>query len=105
MQDLLQINIEINKMFNFIGTYRLFGIIPLDIVAHLFVSTLITVMLLKMKRGYAVVFLAMIIIGSIKEYYDSFVMTSHILEHVKDMAVNLTYPTISFFIHRLKRKD
>ncbi len=105
MNDLIQINLEINKIFNFIGTYRLFGIIPLDIIAHLFISTVITIFLLKMKKGYGVVFLTMIILGSIKEYYDSFVMTSHILEHIKDMAVNLTYPTISFFIHKIKSKD
>jgi hypothetical protein len=105
MHELHQMNLEINKIFHFIGTYRLFGIIPLDIIAHLFISTVITVFLLKLKKGYGVVFLTMIIIGSIKEYYDSFVMTSHILEHVKDMAVNLTYPTISFFIHKIKTKE
>ncbi len=68
MNDLIQINLEINKIFNFIGTYRLFGIIPLDIIAHLFISTVITIFLLKMKKGYGVVFLTMIILGSIKEY-------------------------------------
>ena len=104
MKELLEINLEINKMFNFIGTYRLFGIIPLDIIAHLIVSILITVTLLRLKRGYGVVFFTMITLGLMKEYYDSFVMTSHLLEHTKDMIVNLFYPCLSYFIYKIKQR-
>ena len=95
---------ELNNFLGFIGTYQLFGLIPLDIIAHLLVSIFLTLTILKLTKSYLWVFLIIGSLGLFKEYYDSFSMTSNIAEHVKDMSVNFIYPIISFTISKIKRK-
>ena len=104
MKDLYLANTDLNNILSFIGTYQIFGIIPLDIVAHLIVTIALTIIILRLTKSYLLVFFVIFTLGIIKEYYDSFAMTSHILEHVKDMIVNLIYPLISFFISKIKEK-
>jgi hypothetical protein len=96
--------LSINSFLNFVGNYRIAGFFPLDILAHLLVSIIVTVTLRRKKYGYSVIFLTMLVLGISKEYYDSFVMNSHILEHTKDMIMNLIYPTISYGIYKIKKK-
>lgn len=94
----------IRDFFHFVSSYHIFGVIPLDIIAHLSVSTTITLLLRKMKMSYLVVFSTITLIGLTKEYYDWFAMTSSVPEFFKDMAMNFLYPTLSYAIYKLKKK-
>ena len=94
----------IHDFLAFVGSYQLFGVIPLDIIAHLTVSITITLLLLRFKKNYLLPFCVMLIIGLLKEYYDSFAMTNSMGEHIKDMCMNLLYPTVRYVIHRIKLK-
>ena len=104
MKEIYQSSPQLNNLLSFIGTYQLFGIIPLDIIAHLIVSIIITLIILRLTKSYLGVFLVLGTLGLVKEYYDSFSMTSTMIEHVKDMCVNFVYPLISYAISKLKRK-
>lgn len=97
--------LDINNILSFIGSFRLFGIIPLDIIAHLSISTIITIALRKLKSNYYSIILIISILGITKEIYDSTIVECHILEHVKDMCINITFPIISFFINEINKQD
>ncbi len=95
----------LHNTLGFISKTKIGGVVPLDIIAHVFVTILITNFLVKRKVKMFHVYFFIIIIGIIKEYFDSFVIGSTMIEHVKDMGVNLIYPTIVLMIRKIKNKD
>ncbi len=104
MKELYQAKEAIVDILEFIATYRLFGILPLDIIAHLVVSITITIIVLRYKKSYTWVFGILIVLGLAKEYYDSFALSANILEHIKDMIINLIYPLVRYGVKKLKEE-
>ena len=99
-------SIEINSLrdvFGFISTYKIAGIIPLDIIAHLLVGFLIMVFLLrKLNLKYHWSLLVVLIISLLKEYYDSLGPGRTMDEHLKDVLFTLVFPFIIGFIRFIK---
>lgn len=94
----------IHQFLGFISKTKIGGIVPLDIIAHLFVTIIITNFLISRKIKFLNIYIFILLIGIIKEYFDSFVIGATMGEHIKDLSVNMIYPTIVFSIKKLKGK-
>jgi hypothetical protein len=94
----------ITKVLQFISTYKIVGIIPLDLVAHFLVGMVWTIIGLKKDLSFKVVCTGLFLIALLKEVYDySFVYVTHWTEYASDFAITLLYIVVLFFVRKLKK--
>jgi hypothetical protein len=81
----------INNIFGYISNNDLFGVLPLDIICHVFVGLFMTKLFLRMKFSFTTIIVAVTALAIGKEYYDSFVLYNgnKTLEHLKDIFFTL----------------
>lgn len=98
---IIQPYIELQEFIN----ANSFAGIPLDILAHFFVSALITILLLKLKVRFKFTFFIILLIAILKEILDWHRQVSpEVLESAKDILVTLLYPIIIYKIADRKKK-
>lgn len=85
----------------YISKKQLFGFIPLDVICHGVIGTLITVIGLKKKWSFKKTFSLVLFLALFKELQDSFVMTYHWTESIKDIFVTIIYPVILYGARKL----
>lgn len=93
---------------NYITDHTFIGI-PLDMIAHFIVATLLTLVLLKLKLTIKRTFIIVFIVASIKECVDWKFQTrltpSQLkLESIKDIIVTVSYPGIIWYIRSRKNR-
>lgn len=89
---------EVHNLLGYISNTKIAGIIPLDIVMHLFVAYLIMVILLKCNVKIVRAYLIVLVLSLFKEVFDSFSLTNVIGENIKDLLVSMFFPTIQLLI-------
>lgn len=89
---------EVHNLLGYISNTKIAGIIPLDIVMHLFVAYLIMVILLKCNVKIIRAYLIVLVLSLFKEVFDSFSLTNVIGENIKDLLVSMIFPTIQLLI-------
>lgn len=89
---------EVHNLLGYISNTKIAGIIPLDIVMHLFVAYLIMVILLKCNVKIIRAYLIVLVLSLFKEVFDSFSLTNVIGENIKDLLVSMFFPTIQLLI-------
>lgn len=95
-----------------ISATRLFGFIPLGMILHITITTLISIFLLRRGMKFKHVFIIVFFIGLSKEILDSFVLNNTLQKHILDMCYNLSFLTLIYlrdklkiFIKKLKMKN
>lgn len=96
---------EINNLLRFISSYNILGFIPLDKLLHVIFGLIFTISLLRRKISLTKVFLWLAILEGVKEFYDSFVLNSKLIEHVLDFIATFTYPVMILIVRLIKRKN
>lgn len=92
-----------SEILRFISSYRIVGIIPLDLLLHFLVGMIWTIVGLRKDYSFKFVCIGLIIIALLKELYDyNFVYITHWSEYVSDFLVTLVYIAILFFTRKLK---
>lgn len=95
----------VHYLLGAISTSKLFGIIPVDIIAHLTLSAAITHQLLNLKWKSRHILITILALGLLKEYFDSFrIGGTTLFESSKDLIVTLLYPCIFLKINSKKRR-
>ncbi len=92
------------KILGFISKYQIFGIIPLNITLHLVISTTITIYLLKKKFKPLKVFIIIFMLGLLKEFFDANALGNTWQKHVRDMCINLFFPSLVLLVGYIKKK-
>lgn len=92
------------KILGFISKYQIFGIIPLNATLHLLISTLISIFLLKKKFKPVKVFIIIFMLGLLKELFDANALGNTWQKHVRDMCINLLFPTLIIIVNYIKKK-
>lgn len=85
-----------------ISATRIYGIIPLGMILHITITTIISIVLLRRGMKFKHVFIIVFSIGLSKEILDSFVLNNTFQKHVIDMCYNLSFLTILYIRDRLK---
>ncbi len=79
---------EVQKI---ISSYQIFGVIPLDKTLHFALGLVVTLVGVRLGVRLRWIFLALLVAGAVKEYFDTFVYTSHWVEHGLDILAGLSY--------------
>lgn len=93
------------KILGFISKYQIFGFIPLNITLHLTISALITFYLLKKKIEPKKIFIIIFLLGLLKELFDANALGNTWEKHVRDMCINLIFPSLVILVHYIKNKS
>ncbi len=100
-------NNGLNQILGYISKTKFWGIIPLDIVSHVVVSIMLTIVGIKLKISYLKICCGILTCALLKEFYDSFVLTSTWIEHIKDIVVTMIFPfalgIVRYYLSRLSQ--
>lgn len=94
----------VKDLLYYINHNKLFGLIPLDIVAHILVSYFYTLFGLFFKFKLHIIFISLFCLEIAKEVYDSTTLQSPWAEHIKDVIVTFLYPAYVLILRYVKRK-
>ncbi len=101
LQAIFNSYVEIQEFINdntFIG-------IPLDILAHFFVSAILSIFLLALRIRFSITFCIILFIAIIKEILDWHRQVNpDFFESLKDIVITLIYPVIIYKINERKNK-
>jgi hypothetical protein len=92
------------NILGFISKYQIFGFIPLNATLHLLISTTIAIYLLKKKFKPIKVFIIILMLGILKELFDSNALGNTWQKHIRDMCINLIFPTLVLIVEYIKNK-
>ena len=104
LSDLKQAFAPVQSLFHFVGHTTLFGFLPLDIVAHLFVGFVIFRAMIHFRFRIGTALVTLFVLQFIKELYDSTTLVNDMTEHVKDFVVTFIYPGYFLLKRRLRKK-
>lgn len=93
------------NIFSYITKNSLFGIIPLDILAHGIVGYIIIVFLLKKKVKFIKAYLVVLFIAVLKESIDASFFPVPVEETVKDIVVTMIFPSVLSLVRLAIRKE
>lgn len=99
---ILQLREAINHFFGYVSVYRILGFIPLGMLLHISISTIITILLLKRGMKFKHVCLIVFLIGLSKEIFDSFVLNDRPIKHLYDMTYDMSYPIFLYLSEKIK---
>jgi len=91
----------IHPIFEFISGHSL-GVIPLDILAHLTISALIMLIMLKMRVSAQKIILTVLALAILKELYDLPRLSNTPIENLKDIVVSMLIPVVFLRYKSLK---
>lgn len=94
-----------SSIFEYISHNSLFGVIPLDVIAHSVIGYIIVYVLLKKNVNFVVALGVVLLTAIGKELYDAPVMTSSWGESIKDIFFTMSLPTLLALIRLSKRKE
>ncbi len=92
------------NLLPFISKYQIFGFIPLNATLHLLISSILTYILIKKGHSAKKTFWIIFWIGVMKEIFDSQALGNTWTKHMRDMCLNLIFPTILLIVHKVKEK-
>jgi len=95
----------VENVLAYISKTVLWGWLPLDILAHAIVSYVLFLIAYKLKFSYWKTLLFIFVLALLKEFHDSFALTSSMDEHIKDLIVTMIIPFLLFFINFLKKRN
>ena len=94
----------IHNVLGFISETSFFdGLIALDVVMHLTISYALMIYLLYKKTKFSYAFIVVVFLSLLKEFFDSFSLTSTMSESIKDFLVSMIFPLILMVVHKIKR--
>ena len=92
-------------IFGLISSYKIFGLIPLDLVLHCLIGGLITYFGIKQKFSLGKIFIALVIIAGLKELNDYlFHLPNNYTEYLFDFLITFVYITIVWAFRRTRDK-
>jgi len=95
----------LNKFLGYISGTKIGGVVPLDIVCHLFLGYAIYLLLVKkFKVSIGKSFLTVVILSIFKEVFDSFSLASTIEENIKDIFFSVIIPGLLALISKVKKR-
>lgn len=92
------------QTLGFISKYQIFGFIPLNATLHVLLSTLITIFLIKKGVKPINAFITIFLLGLTKELFDSQALGNTWQKHIRDMALNLIFPSLILITAYIKNK-
>ena len=96
--------VMLNKILGYISVTKIYGVIPLDIICHLLIGYLLTLVCIRFKIKVVETLMIVTTLALLKEYKDSFILGgSPMLEHIKDVVVSILPVFITFYW--LKKSD
>lgn len=91
-------------ILGFISKYQIFGFIPLNATLHIFFSSIFTIILIKKGVKAFNAFLFIFFLGITKEIFDSQTLGNTWQKHIRDMSLNLIFPSMVLFVSYIKNK-
>lgn len=91
-------------LLEYISRTKIYGIIPLNATLHFLISTSITIFLIRRKVKPHHAFFFILLLGLAKEVFDSYALGNTMAKHIRDMVINLTFPTLVIVVHYIKNK-
>lgn len=98
--DLKQVFAPVKLLFQYVSHTTLFGFLPLDIVAHIFIGFLIFRIMIHLRFRIVTTLVTIFLLEFLKELYDSTTLVNDMTEHLKDFFFTFVYP--GYFILSLK---
>lgn len=92
------------QTLGFISKYQILGFIPLNATLHILISILITILLLKKGVKPLNAFIFIFLLGLTKELFDSQALGNTWQKHIRDMCLNLIFPSMVLFVSYIKSK-
>lgn len=92
------------QILGFISKYQIFGFIPLNATLHVLLSTLITIFLIKKGVKPINAFITIFLLGLTKELFDSQALGNTWQKHIRDMALNLIFPSLVLLVSYVKSR-
>ena len=95
----------IHNFFGFISTYEIAGVIPLDLLLHLLVGMIITLVGVYKNLSLKVIFFFLLLVALGKELNDYiFHLPRDPWEYISDFLITFTYIALLFGTRKLKQK-
>ena len=94
----------VHNILGYISQTKLFGWLPLDIVMHVTLGMLITVIAYKKLKSVYKAFAICLVLALAKELFDSQSLTASWGEAIKDIAVTMVYPLLLILIFVVRKK-
>lgn len=91
-------------LLEFISKYKIFGFIPLNATLHFTITTLISLFLYKREWKVRNILIFIFFLGLSKEIFDSFALGNTIEKHIRDMCINLTFPSLLAIYDKVRIK-
>lgn len=92
-------------VFGFISSYKIWGMVPLDLTMHLFVGAIWTLIGVFQESSLKTVFLGLVIIAGTKEACDYiFHLPSPFSEYLYDFLISFVFIGILWLTRRTKKK-
>lgn len=97
---------SINHILGAISRTTLLGFIPLDLLLHLLIGSIITVIPLSRKISYPITFIIVASLSLLKEIYDIiFVFPTHWTEYVEDFCASMFCVVMVGIVRLFKKKN